>query len=101
MDIHRKSLIEIHVAVLLFGLTGLFGKFLSIPPQHIVLGRVFFASLSIGCFFVIKRQNIRLNSVQDYVVVSALGALLAFHWTAFFTSVQVSTVAIALLTFSA
>ena len=101
MEIRTRSLLEIHIAVLLFGLTGLFGKFLSIPPQHIVLGRVFFASLAIGCYFKIKGQNIRLNSVQDYIVVAALGALLAFHWTAFFTSVQVSTVAIALLTFSA
>ena len=38
-----KSLIEIHIAVLLFGLAGLFGKLISLPSTIIVLGRVFFA----------------------------------------------------------
>lgn len=101
MDHRGRSLLEIHVAVLLFGLTGLFGKSVDIPARYIVLGRVFFASLSMGIYFFIKRKDIRLTSRADYTAISLLGALLAFHWTAFYTSVQVSTVAIALLTFSA
>lgn len=101
MDVRTKRLIEIHIAVLLFGLTGLFGKFLHIPAQYIVLGRVFFASLSIGLFLALRREDARLRSFGDYAIVVAMGVLLAVHWTAFYKSVQVSTVAIALLTFSA
>ncbi|MCC8184193.1 DMT family transporter [Cloacibacillus porcorum] len=101
MDHRGRSLLEIHIAVLLFGLTGLFGKSVDIPARYIVLGRVFFASLSMGIYFLIKRKDIRLTCGADYTAISLLGALLAFHWTAFYTSVQVSTVAIALLTFSA
>lgn len=101
MDVRTKRLIEIHIAVLLFGLTGLFGKFLHIPAQYIVLGRVFFASLSIGLFLALRREDARLHSFGDYTIVVAMGVLLAVHWTAFYKSVQVSTVAIALLTFSA
>lgn len=101
MDVKTKSLVEIHIAVLLFGLTGLFGKLLDIPAQYIVLGRVFFASVSIGAMCLVRRIDIRLVSARDYLTVTILGALLALHWTAFFKSIQVSTVAIALLTFSA
>ena len=101
MDMRKKSLLEIHVAVLLFGLTGLFGKFVNLPAQYIVLGRVFFASVTMGLFFLVVKKQIRLRNLQDYVIVILLGMLLAFHWTAFYKSVQVSTVAIALLTFSA
>jgi len=101
MDSRAKNLFKIHIAVLLFGLTGLFGKFLDIPAHHIVLGRVFFASVSMGLYFYLRRISIKLNSRKDYIVIFMLGALLAFHWTAFYRSVQVSTVAIALLTFSA
>ena len=101
MDHRGRSLLEIHIAVLLFGLTGLFGKSVDIPARYIVLGRVFFASLSMGIYCLIKRKDIRLTCGADYTAISLLGALLAFHWTAFYTSVQVSTVAIALLTFSA
>jgi len=42
MNAKTKSLAEIHLAVLLFGLSGLFGKFLTHSPTIIVLGRVFF-----------------------------------------------------------
>lgn len=101
MDSRAKNLFKIHIAVLLFGLTGLFGKFLDIPAHHIVLGRVFFASVSMGLYFYLRRISVKLNSRKDYIVIFMLGALLAFHWTAFYRSVQVSTVAIALLTFSA
>jgi len=101
MDSRAKNLFKIHIAVLLFGLTGLFGKFLDIPAHHIVLGRVFFASVSMGLYFYLRRISVKLNSRKDYIVILMLGALLAFHWTAFYRSVQVSTVAIALLTFSA
>lgn len=101
MDAGKKSLAEIHISVLLFGLTGLFGKYVSLPASCIVLGRVFFASLSMGIFFIITGRNIKLQNRRDYVLVALLGAVLALHWTAFYTSVQLSTVAIALLTFAA
>jgi drug/metabolite transporter (DMT)-like permease len=101
MDIRTRNFIEIHIAVLLFGLTGLFGKFVNLPAQYIVLGRVFFASFSMGVYFLMKKKDIRLKSRSDYTTIVLLGILLAFHWTAFYKSVQVSTVAIALLTFSA
>ena len=42
MNIKNKGLIEIHFAVFLFGLSGLFGKFLSLPSIIIILGRAFF-----------------------------------------------------------
>ena len=54
-----------------------------------------------GIYFLIKGHNICLSKKADYIVICSIGALLAFHWTAFYTSVQVSTVAIALITFSA
>lgn len=101
MDRRGRSLFKIHVAVLLFGLTGLFGKSVDIPARYITLGRVFFATFSMGIYFLMRKKSVRLANRADYLAISLLGALLAFHWTAFYTSVQVSTVAIALLTFSA
>ncbi len=101
MDMRKRSLIEIHIAVLLFGLTGLFGKFISVSAPYIVLGRVVFATIFLGTVFAVRKTDISLGSVKSYFTVSLLGVLLAVHWTSFYMSVQVSTVAIALLTFSA
>ncbi len=100
MNIKNRSLIEIHGAVLLFGLAGLFGKVLSLSPMIIVLGRVFFASLFLGAVMMLIKQDFRLKNRQDYLYLILMGAILAVHWSTFFMSIQMSTVAIGLLTFS-
>jgi drug/metabolite transporter (DMT)-like permease len=100
MKEQTKNLIELHSAVLLFGLSGLFGKFLTISPILITLGRVIFASLSMSLFFMCRGISVKLNAKNDYAVLTSAGVFLALHWTTFFMSVQFSTVAIALLTYS-
>lgn len=101
MDTRKRNIIEIHIAVVLFGLSGLFGKSIGLPALHIVLGRVFFATLSLGAVILIKKENIRLKNAKEYIVMAVLGLLTAIHFITFFKSVQLSTVAIAMLTFSA
>ncbi len=96
----NRSLVEIHFAVFLFGLAGLFAKFLPLPVIVIVWGRVLFASLSLGVILYFSKASFKLNSLKDYFILSAMGIILAFHWFAFFHSIKLSTVAIGLLTFS-
>ena len=57
MKNQKKSLISIHIAVLLFGLAGLFAKWVLLPAVIIVLGRVIFSSLSL--FFLLKVKRAR------------------------------------------
>jgi drug/metabolite transporter (DMT)-like permease len=96
----RHGLIEIHVAVLLFGLAGLFGKFLSLPPLVIVFGRTSFAALALSGILFYSKTQIRTKSIRDFTVLILLGIILAIHWTTFFHAIQISTVAVGLLTFS-
>jgi len=96
----KKSLAEIHAAVVLFGLAGLFGKWLVLSPLIIVLGRVFFASLSLLLFFFVSKKNIAISPPKNYGLFIFLGFILAVHWAAFFQSIQISTVAIGLLSYS-
>jgi drug/metabolite transporter (DMT)-like permease len=99
-SVRQSNLLQIHGAVFLFGLAGLFGKLVSLPATVIVLGRVVFATLFLGVVLAYRRRGVRLKNRQDLATLVALGVLLAIHWFAFFQSVQVSTVAIGLLTFS-
>ncbi len=96
----NKSYLEVHIAVFLFGLTGLFGKFLSLNPFIIVLGRVFFSSIFIGVWMLVSKESFRLKVKKDYLKLLIMGGLLAIHWTSFFASIQFSNVAVGLLTFS-
>jgi len=100
MKVYNRNLVEIHLAVLLFGLSGLFGKLLTLSSIIIVLGRVFFSSIFLGGVILYLKKDIKLKEQKDYLYLGLMGAVLALHWSAFFTSIQVSTVSIGLLTFS-
>ena len=96
----NRHLAEIHLAVLLFGLASLFGKWVALPAAIIVLARVAFAVPALVVVLRWAGQSIRLNRGQDYLYLGLLGVLLAFHWVTFFESVQVSTVAVCLVSYS-
>jgi drug/metabolite transporter (DMT)-like permease len=96
----NKSLMEIHTAVLFFGLAGLFGKLILLPALIIVLGRVIFAAIFLALLSLYLKQNIKLNQRRDYFYLFILGIILALHWWTFFQAIQVSTVAVGLLTYS-
>ncbi len=95
-----RGLAEVHLAVLLFGFPALFGKWLPLSPPLIVLGRVFFASLALLAVLRLGRRPMKIAPARDLGLLVLCGLLLAAHWTAFFQSVQVSTVAVALLSYS-
>ncbi len=100
MQEKNKDLIAIHFSVLLFGVSGIFGKLLDLHPIIIVLGRVFFASLFLFFLLFYLKLKIKLHRKKDYLFLAFLGIILAFHWIAFFQAIQLSTVAIGLITFS-
>jgi drug/metabolite transporter (DMT)-like permease len=100
MPSSTKNLFQIHTAVFLFGLAGLFGKLVDLPSTIIVLGRVIFASIFLIIILLYFKQSIKLKKKRDYLHLAILGLVLAIHWVTFFQSIQVSTVAIGLLSFS-
>ena len=100
VEARHRSLVEIHVAVFLFGFPGLFGKWLALPPTLIVFGRVLFASLALAGVMALGRRAFRIPPRRDLALLAVCGLVLAAHWTVFFKSVQVSSVAVGLLAYS-
>lgn len=96
----RQSLIALHSAVLLFALSGLFAKWLNMPAIYIVVGRSFFAAITIFVFVsFVKKQPLIINQ-RILIALFVTGLVLAFHWGSFFYAIQVSSVAIGLITFA-
>ncbi len=100
MPTRSRSLAEIHLAVFLFGFPGLFGKWLALPPVVIVFGRVLFACLTLAAVMAAGRRSFRVSPRRDLLLLAVCGVVLAAHWTMFFKSVQVSSVAVGLLAYS-
>jgi len=97
---HRSSLLQVHAAVVLFGLAGLFGKWLVLAPVFIVLGRVLFGSMALALVLFLTGRGFRVRSVSDGLLFLLLGFILALHWVLFFRSIQVSSVAVGLLSYA-
>ena len=95
-----SSLFEVHLAVIFFGLAGLFGKWIDLPPSLITYGRCAFAFAALFFLILFSKERFALKRVSHYCAFAGLGMLLALHWWTFFHSIQMSTVAVGLLTFS-
>ncbi len=87
------ALVALHVAVLLFGFAGLFGKWLDSSPVAIVLGRTVVAAAALG---LLRLRSGHVRPPFELRLVTN-GAVLALHWVSFFAAIQVSSVAIGLL----
>lgn len=99
--IKNKNIIFLHMAVMLFGLAGVIGKLVSIPAVILTFFRVLFSSVFLLFILGGKKTSLRLDRKKDYLWFAAAGILMAVHWTSFLQSIQISTVAIGTITFSA
>lgn len=94
-------LLSVHIATFLFGLAGVLGASVGLNAIEITFGRTFFASIALAlvCWFLRAPLRLHLRSSDSRLLLLS-GALLAVHWVMFFASIQYSTVAIGLFTFS-
>src|SRR6266568_3135879 len=95
-----RELLYANIAVLFFGLAGVLGKLTVLPAPLIVFGRAFFAGLVLLAVCLFQRISLRPKRSRDGLFLLGQGVLLALHWTAFFQAINVSNVAIGLLSFS-
>lgn len=93
------NILGLHLAVALFGLAGLFGRWLDVSPLLIVSGRTSFAALALAPLLIFRRTLI-LRSPSFYFNLALIGGILAFHWLAFFEAIQHTSLALALLSFA-
>lgn len=88
-----------HLSVALFGLAGLFGRWINLAPIQIVQGRTFITALSFLIILLLSHR-FQLHRFHFYRNTAFLGLVLAFHWIAFFEAVQKTSMALALLSFA-
>lgn len=92
-----KGLLAVHSAVLIFGLTALFSKLISLTALEITLLRSIFAVFIIFAIFLWQKKSIKLSHPKDYGIVILLGVLLALHWVTYFHSMQISSIAVGVI----
>lgn len=97
---NRKDILFLHIAVMLFGLSGVIAQYVQIPSVLVTLGRVVSSALLLLVIALLKKEKLKLNCRKDYILIILTGMVMAVHWTTFFQAIQVSSVAIGTITFS-
>ena len=89
-DNKSRSLMQIHFAVLLFGLTGVSGKLTSSAKHNFSLGRLSLHLFSIFAYMKLMKKDTKLKNRKHFLSFILLGFLLAVHWTTFYESIKLS-----------
>ena len=95
----KYKLTSLHLMVVILGLTGVFGKLISLDAIHLVWYRMGIAFVSLALFLLFKKQLFSIIK-QDFFGILGVGALVTMHWLCFFESIKVSTVSVAVVCLS-
>ena len=95
----RKSYLLLHLAVVLAGFTGIFGKLISLNEGLLVWYRVFFSF--IWLFFIVKLVKVSTAiPVREKFDIAKIGMLITIHWVFFYGSIKYSNISIGVVCYS-
>ncbi|QCX53485.1 DMT family transporter [Elizabethkingia sp. JS20170427COW] len=91
-----SSQFRLHLIVFLWGFTAILGKLIEVDAMVLVFYRTLLAC-GFLYFFIrfIKKQSLAVRK-KTLLQLLAIGGVLGFHWLAFFTSIKIANVSIAL-----
>jgi drug/metabolite transporter (DMT)-like permease len=96
----KKAFLELHIAVLLAGFTGVLGKLITLNEGLLVWYRLFITAATMWILFSATKKIQRI-SFSDILKLTAVGFLAALHWVCFYGSIKYANVSVGLVCFSA
>jgi len=93
----KHGLSILYIAVFLLSLNGLFSKLIPLDAVSVTQLRSVMAAIALLLFAYARKRAFRLHGLKEYAGVYLIGVILGLHWISFYHSMQVSTVAIGML----
>ncbi len=83
----------LHIAVILAGFTGVFGKLISLNEGLLTWYRVLFSTLIL--FVILKASQLRpLSTFRQKFDIAKIGMLITIHWVFFYGSIKYANISI-------
>ncbi len=95
----KKALIQIHLAVLLWGFTGVLGRAISLDAPVLVWYRMLMTAVFMAFILTYRKQWVKIEK-RDMVQLTMVGILMCLHWVGFYGSIKFANVSIALVCLS-
>jgi drug/metabolite transporter (DMT)-like permease len=95
----RKAFLQLHIAVLLAGFTGVLGRLITLNEAILVWYRLLFTAITLWILFFFLKK-ISTISIRECAKIFGVGLIAALHWVTFYGSIKYSNVSVALVCFS-
>jgi drug/metabolite transporter (DMT)-like permease len=89
----KKTFILLHIAVILAGFTGVFGKLISLNEYILTSYRTLFSFLFLVIVVWIKKPRLKYPAANIWEMGKA-GLLISLHWVFFYASIKYSNVSV-------
>lgn len=94
----KKAYIYLHLAVLLAGFTGIFGKLIDLNQIVLVFYRTLLASGMLGLILLFSKKKNKYK-LSDLLHIGGTGLVITSHWIFFYGSIKESNVSIGVVCF--
>ncbi len=91
----KKALLQLHLAVFLWGFTGVLGRLITLNETWLVWYRLLITVISLFILFFFFKK-IKKLSLRSTVYIGGIGTIQALHWVCFYGRIKYSNITIAL-----
>ena len=92
----KRSYLQLHLAVFLFGFTAILGDRIQLPAEVLVWWRLFFTIICLA-LMVDVRTHFRIASSGQVAWWILIGLVVSLHWVTFFASIKLANASVALI----
>ena len=96
MNETKRAYLQLHFAILLFGITAILGALIQLPALVLVWWRVLITSISL-IFLIQFGRKLHLIPKKIIFRFMGIGVLVALHWFCFFAAIQYANASICLV----
>lgn len=96
----RAAYLRMHLAIFLWGFTGLLGKLIKLNEGMLVWYRMLISSFVIAVLLYFRKELPRLPR-KEFFQISGIGFLVMLHWVAFYGSIKLANISVAMICLSA
>jgi len=97
MNPQRRALVQIHICVVLWGITAILGKLITLPAMALVWWRMLLVTVTLACWPRVWRA-LRAMPPRLMLVYAGIGCVVAVHWLAFYGAVKYANASVAATT---
>lgn len=95
----KKALLQMHVAVFLWGFTGVLGRAIQLDAFPMMWYRTLFTALMFLIILLLLKETF-ITKPKELLRFAGIGSVIAIHWVAFYAAIKYANASVALICLS-